>query len=132
VRDAPDKRIRHIEFFDLPKNISGRIRRVGLPRQHPTGGLPIVRCDAKSSLASFAQNSECERPPRYIRRLEAASVQRAHDVEPARKEHRATACPFQSRARSYAPFDWTGTVDRTDTHGLPLHRKAELSGTTVP
>ena len=42
-RLAPYKRIRRLAFADLPKTISGKIRRVELRRQEEARALPVVR-----------------------------------------------------------------------------------------
>jgi acetyl-CoA synthetase len=39
---APYKRIRRLEFFDLPKTISGKIRRVELRKREEARAMPVV------------------------------------------------------------------------------------------
>jgi acetyl-CoA synthetase len=40
---APYKRIRRLEFFDLPKTISGKIRRVEMRKREEARAMPVVR-----------------------------------------------------------------------------------------
>lgn len=42
---APYKRIRRLEFFELPKTISGKIRRVELRKREEARAMPVVRAD---------------------------------------------------------------------------------------
>jgi acetyl-CoA synthetase len=40
---APYKRIRRLEFFDLPKTISGKIRRVEMRKLEESRAMPITK-----------------------------------------------------------------------------------------
>jgi len=44
---APYKRIRRLEFLDLPKTISGKIRRVEMRQREQARAMPIVKGDGE-------------------------------------------------------------------------------------
>jgi len=44
---APYKRIRRLEFLDLPKTISGKIRRVEMRQKEQARALPIVKAEGE-------------------------------------------------------------------------------------